>query len=124
MRALTVWDWRWMIEKPVLGLYRLSVRSMHLPMSQPLQHRTIRASISTLFPICPHLTPPPAREIHGSNIDAQILQCLCREVAIIRSLNTGVRVIPLRVRYHAIQRQAHNLRKELAHLIFRVFVFG
>jgi hypothetical protein len=45
-------------------------------------------------------------------------------MAIIRSLHTSLRIIALSIRLHTIQRQAHNLRKQLADLVFRELVFG
>lgn len=44
-------------------------------------------------------------------------------MTIIRPLHTGIRVVALAIRYHAIKRQPHDLRKQLADLVFRELVF-
>lgn len=78
----------------------------------------------SLLPIRPLLQPPPCLEILRSNIDPQLFQRLGAQVAVIRPLCLGVRIIALRVGLHPIERQPHDLREELADLVLGVAVFG
>jgi len=77
-----------------------------------------------LFPVRSCFSSPPTFEIHCSRVDTKILECLCRKMAVIWSLNAGIWIIAFCVCLHTIQGQAHDLCKQLADLIFCVVVFG
>jgi hypothetical protein len=81
-------------------------------------------TIIILLSESPHLAPPPAHEILRRDIDAQLAQRPRRQVAVVRPLNGGVGVVALRVGRHALERKAHDLREQLAHLPLGVPILG
>jgi hypothetical protein len=79
---------------------------------------------SFLLPIRSHLPPPPAHEILRRYVDAQLLQRSRRQVTIVRSLHAGVGIVALGIRLHTFERQAHDLREQLADLVLGEPVLG
>jgi len=57
-------------------------------------------------------------------MDAQLLQRSRRQVAIIRPLHVRVGIVTLLIRFHALERETHDLRKQLADLVLGVLVLG
>ena len=84
----------------------------------------MRLPAAISLPESPRLSPPEAREVHCSSVDSQILQGLSRKMAIIRPLHSCPGIVALGIRFHAIQRQAHDFAEQLADLVFRELVFG
>lgn len=72
------------------------------------------------LPIRPHLEPPPAHKVLRRNIYPQVVQRLRRQVAVVRPLHARVGIVALGVALHALQGQAHDLRKQLADLVLGV----
>lgn len=81
------------------------------------------ANVAFLFSVRPHLAPPPAHKVLRRDIDAKFLQRPRRQVAIIGPLHARAGIVALRIRLHAFERQAHDLREKLTDLVLGVFVF-
>lgn len=65
----------------------------------------------------PHLPSPPTNEIRGRDVDPEVLERLCAQVAIEGSLHARIGVVPFRVGLDLGDREAHDLPKLLADLI-------
>jgi hypothetical protein len=84
----------------------------------------MQPSVWRSLPKSSRLPPPPPLKIHCIHTDPQLLQRFTRQMTVIWSLNASIGIIALSIRNHAIKWQAHNLSKQLAYLIFRVFILG
>lgn len=64
-----------------------------------------------------YLSPPPCGKVACRHVNAQVLQSLCAQVAVVRPLRRGAGVVALRVGLDARYRQSHYLAKVLADVV-------
>lgn len=72
----------------------------------------------------PHLPPPPAGEVLGRDVDAEVFQRLGAQMAVVRPLHGRTRIVALRVGLDAVDAQAHDVAKELADLVLGELVLA
>ena len=79
----------------------------------------------SLFPESPNPPPPPGSKVHRGHADPQVTEGSSTEVAVIRALHTGIRIISPGIRLNSIYREPHDLPKYLADFILgKLFITG
>jgi hypothetical protein len=92
-------------------------RSASIPWIPQIECQLDFTNANHLMAERPTFAPPPTRERLCRNIDANVLQRLGTEMAIVWPLDARRGVIPSGVGLESVDREPHDLRKELADLI-------